>query len=117
MKKVFVYILTLCFIIPIAGCTDKKAELHKEYDNVSYEIQQTQQQIDDLQDKMDLAKAAMDDADKSGAASDTEYGKVLMEQSGETYNEAIAQMSELKKQLETHQLYQESIKEQLDKLK
>lgn len=116
MKKLFALILSICLIIPFMGCQNKKAELQKKYDDTTYQIQQTQQHIKDLQDKIDLDKAARDDADKSGATSDTEYGKVLANQDDETYDKSIGELAELQKELETEKLEQDSLKEQLDKM-
>lgn len=116
MKRIFAIVLSLCLIIPFMGCQNKKAELQKKYDDTTYKIQQTQRQIKNLQDKIDLDKAARDDADKSGATSDTEYGQTLAKQDDETYNNAIKEMSELQKELETKKLYQDSLREQLNDL-
>lgn len=114
MKRIFAIVLSLCLIIPFMGCQNKKAELQKQYDKNSIDIQQTQQQIKDLQDKMNLDKAARDDANTTGATSDTEYGQTLAKQDDETYNKALEQMTELQRNLETEKLYQDSLKKQLN---
>ena len=116
MKRIITVFLCVLSVVPFIGCQNKKAELQKKYDDTTYQIQQTQQQIKDLQDKIDLDKAARDDADKSGATSDTEYGKTLANQDDETQDKANNTMTELEKELETETLEQESLKEQLNDL-
>lgn len=117
MKRIFLIILSICLIIPFVGCQDKKAELQKKYDDITYQIQQTQSKIDELQKELDLYKAAIDDANSTDVTNDTEVGKVLAEQDDETYHKAIGEMGELQKELETEKLEQESLKEQLNDLK
>ena len=107
----------MCFIIPFTGCTDQKAELQKKYDDISYQVTQDQKQINDLQEKMDLDDAARADADRSGATSDSEYGKVLAQQDDKTYSEALQQMSQLQTKLEIDQALQKTYEEELNKMK
>ena len=117
MKKIKISILLFVCLLFLVGCTDKKAELQKKYDDISYQVVQDQKQINDLQAKMDLDDAARADADRSGATSDSEYGKVLAQQDDKTYSEALQQMSQLQTKLEIDQALQKTYEEELNKMK
>lgn len=116
MKKFKISILLFVCLLFLVGCTDKKAELQKKYDDISYQVVQDQKQINDLQEKMDLDSAARADADRSGATSDSEYGKVLAQQDDKTYSEALQQMSQLQTKLEIDQALQKTYEEELNKI-
>jgi len=117
MKKIRISILLCVCLLFLVGCTDKKTELQKKYDDISYQVVQDQKQINDLQAKMDLDDAARADADRSGATSDSEYGKVLAQQDDKTYSEALQQMSQLQTKLEIDQALQKTYEEELNKMK
>lgn len=117
MKKIRISILLCVCLLFLVGCTDKKTELQEKYDDISYQVVQDQKQINDLQAKMDLDDAARADADRSGATSDSEYGKVLAQQDDKTYSEALQQMSQLQTKLEIDQALQKTYEEELNKMK
>ena len=117
MKKIKISILLFVCLLFLVGCTDKKAELQKKYDDISYQVVQDQKQINDLQEKMDLDSAARADADRSGATSDSEYGKVLAQQDDKTYSEALQQMSQLQTKLGIDKALQKTYEEELNKMK
>lgn len=116
-KKIIALIFCAFFTLFAFGCQNKKADLQKKYDDETYQIQQTQGKIDDLQKELDLDKAAINDANSDGETNDTEVGKVLAKQDDETYHKEIGEMGELQKELETEKLEQDSLKEQLDDIK
>jgi chromosome segregation ATPase len=113
-NKIIALVFCSFFVFFAYGCQDKKADLQKKYDDTTYQIQQTQSKIDELQKELDLYKAAIDDANSTDVTNDTEVGKVLAEQDDEAYHKAIGEMGELQKELETEKLYQDSLKEQID---
>ena len=117
MKKIRISILLCVCLLFLVGCTDKKTELQKKYDDISYQVVQDQKQINDLQAKMDLDSAARADADRSGATSDSEYGKVLAQQDDKTYSEALQQMSQLQTKLGIDKALQKTYEEELNKMK